>query len=173
MFTDENTPDLVQDDTNNEEVEVVEEVEEAPAEDKDWKAEALKFKAILDRNAKKEKEEPKHKSDELGLDVKGYLKASGIKAAEFDFVKAELKASGQDIDSLLENEYFQAKLEKHRELSKTAEATPTGKRSGGVAIDSVDYWMTKPIEEVPQDMRIKVVNAKLGKDQNKGVFYNS
>lgn len=172
MINDDNTPDFVQDETNNEDVEVVE-VEEEQADEKDWKAEALKFKAILDRNAKKEKEEPKHKSDELGLDVKGYLKASGIKAAEFDFVQKELKASGQDIDTLLENEYFQAKLEKHRELGKTAEATPTGKRSGGVAIDSVDYWMAKPIEDVPQNMRLAVVNAKLGKDKNKGVFYNS
>lgn len=113
------------------------------------------------------------KSDDFGYDVKGYLKASGIKASEFDFVKKELKASGQDLDSLLENEYFQQKLEKHRALAKTADAIPTGKRSGGAPTDSVEYWMAKPIEEVPQEMRIKVVNARLAKETNKGVFYNS
>jgi hypothetical protein len=33
--------------------------------------------------------------------------------------------------------------------------------------------MAKPIEEVPKDMRIKVVNARLAKDKAKGKFYNS
>lgn len=114
------------------------------------------------------------KSDEFGYDVKAYLKASGIKANEFDFVKQEAGKSGMDIDSLLENEYFQAKLEKFRNLEKTASATPKGTRSGSPATDSVDYWMTKPIEDVPADMRIKVVNAKLKKEkENKGIFYNS
>lgn len=117
------------------------------------------------------KEEPK--ATGLGLDVKGYLKASGIKSTEFDFVEAELKKSGADIDALLENEYFQAKLEKHRELAKTAEAVPPGKRSGGAPTDSVEYWMAKPIEDVPQSMRREVVNAKLAQSKNKGVFYNS
>ena len=119
------------------------------------------------------KAEPKTKSNGFGLDVKGYLKASGIKSNEFDFVQEQLSRSGGDIDSLLENEYFQAKLEKHRELAKTADAIPSGKRSGGVPTDSVDYWMAKPIEDVPQNMRREVVNAKLTQAKNKGVFYNS
>jgi len=42
-----------------------------------------------------------------------------------------------------------------------------------VPTDSVDYWMSKPIEEVPPEMRIKVVNARLAKEKTKGVFYNS
>jgi hypothetical protein len=42
-----------------------------------------------------------------------------------------------------------------------------------VATDSVEYWMAKPIEEVPAEMRTKVVNAKISKDKNKGNFYNS
>lgn len=113
------------------------------------------------------------KSNGFGLDVKGYLKASGIKASEYDFVQEQLSKSGGDIDSLLENEYFQAKLEKHRELAKTAEAVPPGKRSGGVPTDSVEFWMAKPIEDVPQSMRREVVNAKLKQANSKGVFYNS
>lgn len=113
------------------------------------------------------------KSDDFGYDVKAYLKSSGIKAEEFDFVKAELQASGKDLDSLLESKYFQEGLEKHRELGKTADATPTGKRSGGVATDSVEYWAAKPIDDVPQNMRTAVVNHKIAQDKNKGVFYNS
>jgi len=138
-----------------------------------WKAEALKNKAILERNKNKLQKEPK-KSDDFGLDVKGYLKASGIASTEFDFVKAEMKASGEtDIDSLLENDYFKAKLEKHREATKTKDAVPTGKRSGGVATGSVDYWLAKPIEDVPANMRREVVNAKLKQENSQGKFYNS
>ena len=113
------------------------------------------------------------KSDEFGYDMKAYLKTSGIESKEFDFVKTEFKQSGlKDIDSLLDNDYFKSRLDNFRKLSKTAEATPTGKRSGGVPTDSVEYWMSKPIEEVPADMRIKVVNKRLEKENGKGVFYN-
>lgn len=117
--------------------------------------------------------ESKPQSDDFGYDVKAYLKSSGIKANEFEFVQTELKKSGADIDTLLDNEYFQARLEKHRAIAATEAATPTGKRSGGAATDSVDYWMGKPMEDVPKDMRIKVVNARLDKEKNKNVFYNS
>lgn len=163
------------------EVEVEEAEEPAPKEEKVTEtpeARYARLKRQTEQAAKKlgiEPEAPKSskKSDEFGYDVKAYLKASGIKATEFDFVKQEMKKSGQDIDSLLDNEYFQSRLEKHRALEKTSNATPKGTRSGSPATDSVDYWMAKPIEEVPADMRIKVVNAKLAKDKNKGIFYNS
>lgn len=137
-----------------------------------WKAEALKNKAILDRN--KNKPATSQKSSDFGYDVKAYLKASGIKTDEFDFVKSEMKSAGiKDVDALLENKYFQSKLEEHREISRTAEATPKGNRSGGVATDSVEYWLAKPIEEVPMSKRREVVNAKLAKEQNQSKFYNS
>jgi hypothetical protein len=161
------------------ESEVVE--EPAPKEEKATEtpeARYARLKRQTEQAAKKlgiEPEAPKSskKSDEFGYDVKAYLKASGIKSNEFDFVKQEMKSSGQDIDSLLENDYFQSRLEKHRAIEKTSNATPKGTRSGSPATDSVDYWMAKPIEEVPAEMRIKVVNAKLAKDRNKGIFYNS
>ena len=82
------------------------------------------------------------------------------------------KSGLKDVDALLENDYFKARLDKHRAVSKTTDAIPTGNRSGGVPTDSVEYWASKPIEEVPQEMRIKVVNHKLDKDKNKGMFYN-
>lgn len=182
MENDEYTPDLEQDENETQEVESTEDTseettnqtEETSKEDStDWKAEALKYKAILDRNKNKPNKEPSKKSDDFGYDVKAYLKASGIKSEEFDFVRQELKQSGlKDVDALLENDYFQARLDKQRKLNATSQATPTGKRSTGPATDSVDYWLTKPIEEVPKDMRIKVINARLKKEE-KGGFYNS
>ncbi len=114
------------------------------------------------------------KSDELGYAEKAFLNTNGIKGSqEYDFVQKELKASGETLDQLLENAYFQNRLESFRAITKSKNATITGKRGGGPAIDSVEYWATKPIEEVPQDMRIKVVNHKIAKSKNTGVFYNS
>lgn len=116
------------------------------------------------------------KSNDFDYGEKAYLSAAhGIKGtAEFDFVKKEMKESGfKDLDALLGNPYFKSRLEEYRAISKTAEATPTGKRSGGVPTDTVEYWAAKPIEEVPADMRAKVVNFKLAKENTKGMFYNS
>lgn len=169
----EYTEDVIEVEDEQEEQEEVVEKQTESIENKKIRLE----RQLAQVNKKLGLETPKAKqsdeSDGFGLDVKGYLKASGIKANEFDFVRAELKASGSDIDTLLENEYFQAKLEKQRELNTTAVAVPRGKGSTGVPTDSVEYWVTKPIEEVPQEMRTKVVNARLAKEKVKGVFYNS
>jgi len=120
------------------------------------------------------------KSDVLDYGAKAYLAANGIKGAkEFEFVQGELKKSGGDLDSLLENGYFKTQLENFRALAQTADATPTGKRSSGVATDSVEYWVVKAgpnaehLDEVPKEMRIKVVNALDSKAKSKGIFYNS
>lgn len=175
MLLDENTPEFAQDENESETVEEVEESTEDEEQDVDWKAEALKYKAILARNKEKKADAPKveEQKDGFGYDVKAYLKASGIKADEFDFVKKELKSFNGDVEELIENDYFQAKLEKQRAIKKTDDATPKGKRTGNVATNSVEYWMGKPLEDVPADMRIKVVNAQIEKDKNRGIFYNS
>lgn len=178
-----------------EKVEVVEEtVEETPAEEttkeevetkvekpvetlEDRRARLQRQLAQTNKKLGIEEEKPvkkTSKSNDLDYGEKAFLTSNGIKGSkEFEFVKDELRQSGQDLDALLENDYFKQRLTNFRELNKTAEATPTGKRSGGVATDSVEYWMTKPIEDVPKDMRPKVVNAKLAKHNSKGVFYNS
>ena len=168
MLNEDTTIEVVDvDDTTND--------EDQTANEKDWKAEALKYKAILDRKAKKaEPAQEETKSNDFGYDVKGYLKTSGFKKDEFKFVFDEFKSSGvKDIDDLLENEYFQAKLAKQREISKTQDAVPQGKGGTGVPTDSIEYWMSKPIAEVPQEFRRQVVNEKLNQDKNKGKFYNS
>lgn len=180
MLNDDYTPDLELDENETQDVETTES-EDTDGDDTDWKAEAekskaeaLKYKAILDRNKNKPQKGTDRKSDDFGWDVKAYLKSSGIQSNEFDFVEQELKQSGmKDIDALLDNDYFKARLEKHRAITRTAEATPKGTRNGGVPTDSVDYWMTKDIKDVPADMRIKVVEAREAKERSKGVFYNS
>lgn len=181
MQNDEYTPEVELDENQNyenEEVETEESEETDSVEDeKDWKSEYLKAKAILDRNKAKKSERtetPAKKSDTLDYGKKAFLTANGIKGSkEFDFVQKELKASGQELEDLLDNDYFQSKLDKFRAINKTANATPTGSRSNGTPTDSVEYWIGKPIEEVPTEMRAKVVKAKVNKETQKGVFYNS
>ena len=178
---------------NHEEEEVVEDdaVEEETSEEAtedteedstDWKAKADELQGRLKRaETKLSKDSSKpvskpSKSNNLDYGAKAYLASHDLKVKgtkELEFVQNELKQSGQDLDSLLENDYFTQRLEKFRALDKTDEATPKGTRSNGVATDSVEYWMTKPIEDVPADMRTKVVNAKLEKETTRGVFYNS
>lgn len=179
----------------NEEVETTQEETIAEVETTEEKSEETRkerpFESLQDRKARLERQleqtnkklgvdvqKPENKSskksDGLDYGAKAYLTANGIKGTkEFEFVESELKASGEDIDSLLENNYFKSRLENFRALNKTADAIPTGKRSGAPAIDSVEYWIGKPIEEVPREMRVKVVNAKMSKDKNGGMFYNS
>ena len=176
MENDETTQDDSLETELEEVAEEVEETEEAPEEQgvDYWKAEALKNKAILDRNKNKKTEEPKEAStDSFGLEVKGYLKASGFQASEFDFVKAEMKKSGESVDTLLENDYFKNNLEKFREQATTDNAVPQGKGANSVPTDSVEYYMNKPFKDVPANMKAKVVNAQIAQESSKGVFYNS
>lgn len=181
------TPDFEQDDNKNEDGQDNQENDnqdqkpdesESKDDDKDWKAEALKLQAILARNKKKSEEKDsstkKSKSDGLDYGQKAYLVANGVKGEnETKLVEQYMSETGKTLEQVLESKFFKAELEEMRELSRTKDATPQGKRSGSVPTDSVDYWMTKPIEEVPQEMRIKVVNKKMEQSQSKGVFYNS
>ena len=117
--------------------------------------------------------QPIKKSDGIGYGEKAFLVANGIKGEETKLVQEAMKRTGESLEQILENPYFQAKLKETRDLALTADATPKGNRSNSIPTDSVEYWMTKPIEEVPQDMRIKVVNKKLEQGKSGGVFYNS
>lgn len=177
--------DVIIEETADETTETQEETVETPAEErrevKTFETPEAKL-ARLERQTSQlrkklgvsEPEKSGKPSNDLDYGQKAFLAANGVKGSkEMDFVKQEMKSSGMDLESLLENDYFQAKLEKQRALNKTENATPTGKRSGGVPLDSIDYWMTKPLEEVPREMRGKVIDAMLSKEKAKGVFYNS
>lgn len=163
---DENTQDNSQDDSQNQ--------SDSSHDDKDWKAEALKLKAILDRNKNKPNKEPSKKSDGFDYGVKAYLKTEGIESKEFDWVESEFKNSGlKNVESLLANPYFKSQLEERRALDKTKNATMKGKSPNGIATDSVEYWLTQDFKDVPTNLKSKVIEAKLAKENQKNVFYNS
>lgn len=171
--------------TNNEVTEPTEPTEpEAPADEEgevDWQAKARELEGRLKRAETKLKKSsdnpaPGKSSTSGGLDYgqKAYLRAEGIKGeAETTLVQQYMRETGKDLEKVLESKFFKAELEEMRELAKTEAANPTGKRTGTTALDSVEYWMAKPLEDVPKEMRTKVVNALIKQSESKGVFYNS
>jgi len=180
MSLDENnTPDLELDDNETQDVETEDNSgdNDTQSDNTDWKAEALKYKAILDRNKNKPRTEPKTKnSGELGYDQKAYLLVNGIKGSdEMKLVQDVMRNTGKDLDAVIESKYFKSELEEMRALRETANANPTGtKRSGQSSADSVDYWIAKG--ELPPasnpELRRQVVNARLKKSDSGSPFYN-
>lgn len=174
MSTNENGEEVIVEDVNEQEI------DELPEPTVDWQAKAREYEGRLKRaetKLKKSSETPTSKpSTSNGLDygMKALLRAEGIKGdTETKLVQQFMQETGKDIEQVMESKFFKAELEEMRELAKTADATPPGKRSGNSAIDSVDYWLSKPFEEVPKEMRAQVVTAKMKQEGSKGMFYNS
>ena len=139
------------------------------------RAENAKLKAILERNKnKKEIISNKKQSGEFDYGEYAFLAQKGIESDDdIAFVKDAMQDSGKSLRDVLNAKWFKADLEERQALAATSNAVPQGRGAKGTATDSVDYWLSKPLEEVPSDMRIKVVNAKLAKEGSGGVFYNS
>lgn len=185
MSNEEYTPIVEQDenDATTEEVETSTDSnqdEDSSQEDStDWKSEALKYKAILDRNKNKKSDEKpvrSRKSNDLDYGEKAFLIANGINSAdEFKLVQDFMSNTGKSLDDVVSNKYFKSELNDFRELQKTSQATPTGTRKAGQsAQDSVDYWIAKG-ELPPKDqveLRRSVVNAMVKRDSKKSNFYN-
>lgn len=172
-------------DLQNEEVTKLDDREEETHEREesgvDWEAKAKELEGRLKRAETKLKKSSDSKSDSrpstsgsLDYGQKAFLRAEGIKGeAETKLVEQYMRETGKDLEQVIESKFFKAELEELREISRTEEASPKGKRTGTTALDSVEYWLNKPLEEVPKELRIKVVNAQLARENTKGVFYNS
>lgn len=179
------------DSTNNEAEEVIEttqeennqeETQEENTQEKYQETPEAKL-ARLERQTKQlkrklglesEPQKTTQKSDGLDYGQKAFLVANGIKeSAEMKLVQGIMQETGKNLEQVLGSKYFQAELNEMRELQTSKNAIPTGKRSGNVPTESVEYWMTKDFKDVPADMKAKVVNARLNQDKAKGVFYNS
>ena len=153
-------------------------------DDIDWKAQAEAAKAEAEAamgrakraETKLEKfktQQPPAKKEGFDYAEKAYLKSSGIQSDEFSFVEEVMKATGKDLEAVLESKYFQAELKERRDAKATQDAIPTGtKRSGQSARDEVDYWIAKG--ELPpadqRELRQKVVNAKIKAEKAKSQF---
>ena len=172
------------------EIEELPEIEEGQEDTTDWKALALKNQGIAKRlRTKSEKlaeklaekppepegikppEKPEKPSELTSGDkalLKSYLNIQG--ADELALVKNWMERTGDSLDNLIADDIFNARLNSLREAKASQEATPTTKRGVVSSKDSVDFWIDKPFEEVPDNLRQDVLNAKLKKEKKESMF---
>lgn len=119
--------------------------------------------------------------DQSGLLQKSYLRAAGITAPdEVELALSTAKKWGMEVDTLVDDEDFTAKLEKVR-TAKT-NATATSNIKGGVgsqqAKNTPEYWIAKGTPPSAQDVpdrksRAKIARAMMKNASTSGkVFYN-
>jgi len=165
--------------------------EERPKEKKQFTPEeqlAIHRREIkkLEKQLGKETEEPRveskekaTKSGELDYGQKAYLFATGIKGSEETKLVQDFMANtGKSLEEVVDSKFFQAELKELRESKASEDAVPKGtRRSTTGSRDSVDYWLAKGElpENTPenQELRRKVVNARIDKETNKSKFASS
>lgn len=115
------------------------------------------------------------KKGEIGYGEKAYLNSLGFKDAEdHTYVQGIMTSSGKSLEDVLAMPFVQGELKRIGEERITKAATPSTQdgRQGTPARDSVEYWIAKgelpPVDQ--QDLRRKVVNAKIAKEQNSSQF---
>lgn len=111
-------------------------------------------------------------SGDFDYGQKAYLRSFDIKGSdELQLAKDWMRRTGDTLDSMVEDDIFLGKLKSLREAKATAEAIPkTSKRSPQPAQDDVQFWLSKPFNEVPQDMKRKVLNAKIKSERDDNKF---
>mgnify|MGYP001570459663 CR=1 FL=1 len=123
------------------------------------------------------------KSPELDYNLveKALFKAYGLGTLEEQqLAKDFAKRTGEGIDAIMDDDIFQARLEKLRTTKANEAAADTqGNRSGlQTGKDTPEYWMSKlaPNEEIPRnlplELRSKIVALRMNQGENKKMFYN-
>jgi len=160
----------------------------------DWKAEAQKLqqKAIRQREKTKElkaklaeketKVEPvadktPDKPTDFDYGQKAFLKSYGIDGAdERELVKSFMSRTGDDLDTVINDDILQAKLKSLRDAKVAKEAVPSSTgRSASAQGNKLDYWLAKyqssgNLAEVPKDLQRDVLNARLAAEEQKTKF---
>ena len=141
---------------------------------------ALKKELEEAKKAKESKDKPQEKeSAELDWGQKAFLKASGLTTAEeMKLAHTFGKRNELDLDAVLEDDDFKAKLERHR-TTKANELAAEGKSGRGGAgaggQRSVEYWLAKgehPPKELGKELAEKYVEARRSKGKSTAMFYN-
>ena len=178
-------------DPNNEQVEETTETHEEPKVEKpkrtpqeeldyfEGRAKRLRKDLGLEPETKPElkKETPILKSGELNIAEMAFLQGNDIRGKEeFAIVQKYKNDTGKSLLDLVDEGSIVGKLirieiKELREAKVTSEATPKGtKRSSPSPKDSVDYWVKKPFDQVPDELKIQVVNRRIELDQSKNPF---
>lgn len=183
----------------NEDIQLEDEIQDPPEvaegeEDKtNWKALALKYQGTAKRyktkleklkeppvkveDLKKTEPDKPTKTSDFDYGQKAFLKTYGISGAdELALVKSFRDRTGDEIDTLVTDDIFTAKLKALRDAKAVKDAIPEStKRSTGGGGNKVDYWLAKyqsgtPLAEVPLEIRQEVLNARLKTEEQKRKF---
>ncbi len=168
--------------------------DEGEEETTDWKAEAQKLqqKAIRQREKTKElkaklaekqvvEDKAVKTSDSKPIDFdygqKAFLKSYGIDGAdERELVKTFMTRTGEDLDTVINDDILQAKLKSLRDAKVAKEAVPASSgRSAPTQGNKLDYWLAKyqtsgNLAEVPKELQGEVLNARLAAEEKKSMF---
>jgi len=167
------------------------EVAEGEEDTTDWKELALKQQGINKRlktkneKLKVKKEEPKkeekppEKPDEKPSENKlttgdkallnSYKKIKG--ADEIALCENWMTQYKSTLEEMMEDEVFNNRLSKLREAKAVNDALPkSGKRSSSSDTSAVDFWINKPFEEVPKELKRDVLNAQLANEEKESMF---
>lgn len=141
MQNDENTPDLELDENQNQEEETQDESSDQEQET-DWKAEALKQKAINKRisekfNKPEVKSEPKGEVSVSQKDIYA-LAQSNVHIDDYDDVVDYAKFKNISVQEALKTDVIKTTLATKSEFRKTAEVSNTGATRGSKAKVSDD-----------------------------------
>ena len=114
------------------------------------------------------------KPNELDYGQKAYLKSYGIAGSDELALVKQFQDRGFNLDSIVEDDVFTAKLTNLRDARASSNAIPKGKpRSGQPVINDLDEAMAtyKETGELPKDFetRNKLID-KITDKENKGLF---
>lgn len=125
---------------------------------------------------------PKNQTEEFGLLQKTYLRAAGVVAEdEIELAKEIQKKTGIDWDKLVDDDYFQGKLQKLRDTKANTDALNIGRRGGAPPADAKNtagFWIQKNDLPSPKDIPDRKKRAALIREINDtqknsgGTFYN-
>jgi len=184
----QDTQNTVEDKTSqNDELES--KVKTLDAQRQNWKNKAVDpdtgktYKELYDEAKKADKtvENDKKAPNEFGLLEKTYLRSAGVTAEdEVELAKDIQKKTGMDWDQLVDDDYFQTKLEDLRTSRANVEATSDIKGGGGGqsgAKNTPEYWVAKGVpptaEQVPdRKTRVKIARAFMTNSKEGKKFYN-
>jgi hypothetical protein len=129
------------------------------------------LKDSSDESTKVEAKAKDTKSDGLDYGQKAFAVANGVKGKEELALVQEYMDMGKELEDIFDNRHFQNDLKDLRDGKEANAAIPkTTKRTGNKTADTVDYWLSKPFEEVPQNMRSKVLEARLQREKSASNF---
>lgn len=148
---------------------------------KDTMDELTKLKANPPNTPPLKKEE--NKPEDNTLLKKAFLRSAGITdSEEVELALSTAKKWSVEVDALVDDDDFKAKLEKHRTAKANTLATSNIRGGAGTskAKDSIEYWLnlgrTPKADEVSDiKFRAKVLRAFADKEKGvgQGHFYNS